>query len=158
MTGQGDHEGVGACAEEQFVVGEHITIVCCDSLCVAVNVGDLFAKPAGDVMLCVPSIVMSHDVLVRLISRQNGRQHDAVIVAARFRVEKRHRIIAARIEQMLQRAAGGHTCTDNDKFLCHGLLRRDRCWLFRFRFGAVFVFLKEVEHVLPVAVVVRMFE
>ena len=43
-----------------------------------------------DAVFDVPPVTVNDDLLVLLLARQHGREHDAVVVHARFRVEDGH--------------------------------------------------------------------
>ena len=87
-------------------------------------------------MLDVPAVAVDDDFLERLLARQNRRQHDAVVVHARFGVEDGDLVAVGRgFQQVLEHSPGRHAVADDDEFLGHdvdvlGIIRpaRRRRW------------------------------
>ena len=129
VTRQRDHKGVRSGAQNQLVIG-HRAVLARYRLRRPVDIQHLFAKTAGDVIFGVPSIIMGHDVGIGLLSRQDRGQHDAVVVAPCLCVEKGDVIgFAVLFQKVLQHPTRGHTGTDNDKFLFHGLTPPRLLWV-----------------------------
>ena len=115
----GDDEGRRSGGDQQLVI-RRLALFADDDLTHPVDGRDRLAKPAVDAVIAVPVRVMRDDFLIGLFARQHGRKHDAVIVAARLRPEKRDVVkLAIGLQQMLHRAARGHTGADDDKFHGH---------------------------------------
>ena len=114
MPRKGDHKRVRACAEDQFVIRQHVAVFCCDGLGGAINRGDAFAETAGDVVFSVPVGGMGFDLFICLVARKDGGEHDAVIVPARLCVEERDIDVRACVKKLFQHAPGGHAGTDDD--------------------------------------------
>ncbi len=107
-------KGGGAGRDDQLVVRQ-FALFPDHYLAAAINGNDLFAEAAGDAVFGIPAIVMRHDFFERLLARQDGGEHDAVVIAARFGVEQRDLEWRARFEQMLQHPSRGHACADDDQ-------------------------------------------
>jgi hypothetical protein len=75
-----------------------------------------------DAVLDVPAVAVDDDFLVCLLARQNRRQHDAIVVHARFGVEDGDLVAVGRgFQQVLQHSAGRHAIADDDEFFGHGI-------------------------------------
>ena len=116
---QRDDEGCRPGGDDQRVIG-HGPVRAMHDPCVAVDGGHAFAEPAGDTLRRIPGVVMGDDLVIGLVARQDRRQHQPVVVAARFRVEQGDVPLAGgHVEQMLQHPARGHARADDDQFSCH---------------------------------------
>src|SRR5580704_11957238 len=76
----------------------------------------------GDAVLDIPTVVVDDYLLVILLPRKYRREHDAVVIDARFGIEDGG-LVAARlpVEEVLQHSAGRHAVADDDKLLGHVL-------------------------------------
>ena len=84
----------------------------------AVDRGHLVAFVECDAVIDIPAVTVNDDFLELLLARQDGRQHDPVVVDARLGVEDRDVVtVGRRFEQALQSAAGRHAVTDDDQLL-----------------------------------------
>ena len=122
LSGHGDDEGGGPRGDHQGVV-RRAAAVRIHHAVLAVDADDRLAEPAIDLVGGIPGVVMGDDLLIGLFARQHRRQHQPIIVAARFRVEQGHVPgIGRGVEQLFQHPARGHSGADDDKFLLHGWL------------------------------------
>ncbi len=87
---------------------------------VAVDGDDLMTLIERDAVLDVPAVAMNDDLLIGLLAGEDRRQHDAIVIDARFGVENGDFILARRLlEQMFQHAARRHPIADDNEFLSH---------------------------------------
>ena len=87
---------------------------------VCVHVCDLLAETAGYARCLIPCVIVCDDLIVGFLSRKYGRQHNAIVVAARLGVEKGNIPgIWLRFDNVFQHTARGHAGTDDDQFLLH---------------------------------------
>ena len=132
MPRERDHERHRAGADHELVVGDR-AVLAVHHLRVAVDAADLLAEAAGHAGRLVEGGVMGDDLFVGLLARENRRQHDAVVVAARLGVEERDLVgIGRGFRQVLDHAAGCHAGADDDQFLFHVLHSAARAWGFGF--------------------------
>ena len=105
--------------QDQLVI-RHAAPVGIDHLVGAVDLDHRLAKAAIDTARGIPIGVMCDDFAIGLFARQHRRQHDPVVVAARFRVEQDHvEHVGGSVEQMFQHPARGHASANDNKFLFH---------------------------------------
>ena len=120
VTWQGNDKRVRTSAEQEFIVGQHVAIGSRYRFGVTVDCNDLFTETARHAVLFVPRRIVDHDVFVCFVSRKNGGQHDAVVVAARFGIEEGYVIFAGSgVEQLFERPTTGHTGPNDDEFFSH---------------------------------------
>ena len=60
-----------------------------DSLNLPVNRHHLIARHQSDVVIIIPGLIVDHDIVKTLLPREQRREHDPVIIDARFRPENR---------------------------------------------------------------------
>ena len=87
-----------------------------------VDLGDRAAGVQGDGVVAVPGLVIEDDVGEGLLSGEDGREHDAVVVHPGLSPEDGDLVaVGVALEHFLHRAAAGHAVADDDKtFLGHG--------------------------------------
>jgi len=120
MTGKWDHEWVGACAEDQLVIGQHIAVCCRHGARFAVYRRYALAEAAGDALAVVPSLIVGDDLFIGFVPREDGREHDAVIVPARLCVEEGDVIgVRSRVGELFQHPTRGHARAYYDEFFSH---------------------------------------
>ena len=107
LAGHRNDERHRAGGDDQLVVGLRHAVVGGDGLGLAVDGDDLVALVERDAVLDVPAVAVDDDFLERLLARQNRRQHDAVVVHARFGVEDGDLVAVGRgFQQVLQHPPG----------------------------------------------------
>ncbi len=114
-----DDKGRGTRGNQQLVIG-NFTVFADDNFAHPVNAGNPFAKTAINARRVIPLRIMGNDFLVGFVARQNRRQHDAVIIPARFRPEKGDVIkFIISLKQVLHSASRRHASPDNNEFKWH---------------------------------------
>ena len=64
---------------------------------------------------------MGDDLIVGLLAGEDRREHQAVVVAARFAIEERDlEAVGVGFDEVLEGAAGGHAGADDDELLQGG--------------------------------------
>ena len=88
---------------------------------VAVNLRDLGTFVERHAVLDVPAVAVDDDVVEGFLTREKWRQHDAVVVDARFGVENRYVVGAGvLVEQTFEGATRRHAVADDDELLLAG--------------------------------------
>ncbi|MDT4837119.1 hypothetical protein FQZ97_708430 [compost metagenome] len=122
LAGHGQHEGVGAGAHQQAVVGRLGAIFRAHDAVHAVDLDHLLAGVQRDVVVRVPLPAVEHDLVHRLLAREHGRQQDAVVVGVRLGAEDGDVVQVGRdLQQLFERAHAGHAVADHHEFhFLHG--------------------------------------
>ena len=134
VAGHRDDDGDGAGGNNEFVVIGADATRAGDGLGHRVDGGDGDALVQHHAVLHVPAIAVDDDFLKALFARQEGREHDAVIIHPRLGVENGD-VVSLRggLKQAFERPSGGHAVADDNEFLTHSLVRPSRgpwhcCW------------------------------
>src|SRR5262245_16793007 len=78
-----------------------------------------------DTVTHVPAVTVDDDLLVAFLSRQDRREHDAVVVDPGLGVEDGDLVTAwGLLQDVLEHAPGGHAVADDDEFFGHGCISR----------------------------------
>ena len=116
-----DDDRMRAGRNHQLVIGSADAILGCDGFRCPVDVADLRALVKRNAVIGVPFIVVDDDVFIGLLAGQHRREHDAVVIDARFRVEDRDFVKSRRaVKQFFEHPPRSHAIADDDEFLSHG--------------------------------------
>ena len=114
-----DDEGRGSGGNDQLVIGRFHPATG-DGLGSAVDLGHRLAQHGFHPPRGIPSLIMRDNLGIGFLARQHRRQHDPVVIPARFGVEQRDVERVRRLfGQMLQHPPRGHARPDDNQFLFH---------------------------------------
>ncbi len=120
VTRNRDDERERTGGDDKLVIGCGDAVGRGDRLRLAVDLSDPCTLVQCHAMGGVPMVIVDDDVVVALFAGQNRREHDAVIVDARFGVEDGHvETTGGLFEQLFQHATGRHAVADDNDLFRH---------------------------------------
>ncbi len=111
-----DDERIGTGGKDQLVIAFHTATARGDCFCCPINRHSRIACDQFNSIIIIPCLVVDDDVFKAFLPREQGREHDAVVIHPRFRPENCDPEPAAiAFENFLDRTTPGHAIADNDQ-------------------------------------------
>ena len=125
VAGNRQDEGVGAGRDEQAVVFGFAAVFGDDAALGAIDLYHLAVEHQPDVVLGIPVEVVEYDLLEGLLTREDRRKQDAVVVGMGLGTEHGDVVeVGGELEQFFQGANPGHAVADHHQFeFFHAVLR-----------------------------------